>query len=294
MNKYAWLPVRTVVVAALSQFLFSAGVLADTHDDLRLVCPEPGSGEDPYYQRVEDGKIFSADGPKDLAKLLKICYNMMLIEAISNPGCGNGVIEGDESCDGVNLDGASCESLNWNGGGVLSCNENCIFDTSNCIPTCDDGILNGDETGIDCGGGTCSSCSNGELCVSDSDCTSGICDSGVCVYDIQCGQPCDGGDLDLCEEGVNECTSNSLLCSDDSGDNQELCNGLDDDCDGAADEGINPAPTSVCHVEICSNGTLQKVVEPDGTTCMVGQDEGECQAGQCQVPCNSQQQQCSN
>jgi parallel beta-helix repeat protein len=48
-------------------------------------------------------------------------------------------------------------------------------------PTCVDGIQNGNETGIDCGGGTCPPCPNGQGCNSASDCLSGNCSGGLCI-----------------------------------------------------------------------------------------------------------------
>lgn len=47
-------------------------------------------------------------------------------------------------------------------------------------PTCSDGIMNGNETGVDCGGGTCPPCSNGQGCLTASDCQSGNCVGGIC------------------------------------------------------------------------------------------------------------------
>lgn len=47
-------------------------------------------------------------------------------------------------------------------------------------PTCTDGLPNGNETGVDCGGGTCSACPDGQLCNLDSDCLLGSCWLGVC------------------------------------------------------------------------------------------------------------------
>lgn len=47
-------------------------------------------------------------------------------------GCGNGVIDGEEVCDGAELGGATCEALGM-GGGVLACNEKCSeLDSSGC------------------------------------------------------------------------------------------------------------------------------------------------------------------
>ncbi len=55
---------------------------------------------------------------------------------------------------------------------------------------CNDGDVNGTETGVDCGGGVCPTCDDGQNCMVDSDCTSGFCDGGTC-------QPPGSGDLTL-------------------------------------------------------------------------------------------------
>lgn len=48
------------------------------------------------------------------------------------PGeCGNGVIDGDEQCDGDELGGEDCESLDFLSG-ELFCNDDCTFDTTEC------------------------------------------------------------------------------------------------------------------------------------------------------------------
>lgn len=47
--------------------------------------------------------------------------------------CGNGVIDPNEQCDGVNLNGFTCEALG-NAGGSLACDPvTCTFDTSMCM-----------------------------------------------------------------------------------------------------------------------------------------------------------------
>jgi len=45
--------------------------------------------------------------------------------------CGNGVIDANEDCDGTNLGGATCETLN-NTGGTLNCTQTCLYDLSMC------------------------------------------------------------------------------------------------------------------------------------------------------------------
>ena len=64
-------------------------------------------------------------------------------------------------------DGSFC-SL---GGGPASCVAGlCAF-----VPTCHDGMKNGDETDIDCGGGRCAPCSSGLACQRNADCQSVFC-----------------------------------------------------------------------------------------------------------------------
>lgn len=48
------------------------------------------------------------------------------------------------------------------------------------VPTCTDGVVNGAETDIDCGGGSCAGCAKGENCDKGSDCASLVCDKGSC------------------------------------------------------------------------------------------------------------------
>lgn len=48
--------------------------------------------------------------------------------------CGNNVAEDGEDCDGSDLVGNSCITLGFGGGGTLSCDIACAFDTSACVP----------------------------------------------------------------------------------------------------------------------------------------------------------------
>ena len=65
----------------------------------------------------------------------------------------------------------------------------------------------------------------------------GNCDGSVIVdmgaYETNLlGKPCDGLDANLCKEGVYECNGAELICTDLTGDDIEICDGLDNDCDG--------------------------------------------------------------
>lgn len=47
-------------------------------------------------------------------------------------GCGDGVREEGEECDGNDLGGKTCQTLGYRGG-ILKCKINCTFDTSECL-----------------------------------------------------------------------------------------------------------------------------------------------------------------
>ena len=86
-----------------------------------------------------------------------------------------------ESCQGASnggLDGTcgyittSTDPENeCDGVGPSFCNGN-----GRCLDTCNDGILNNDETFVDCGGVICGMGANGCDCSVNSDCVSGLCD----------------------------------------------------------------------------------------------------------------------
>ncbi|HYD49175.1 MAG TPA: DUF1566 domain-containing protein [Terriglobales bacterium] len=65
--------------------------------------------------------------------------------------CGNGAIDGSEDCDLGTLKGASCASEGF-AGGVLSCTNGCVFDTSDCYAARfvdnADGTISDNKTGL--------------------------------------------------------------------------------------------------------------------------------------------------
>ncbi len=85
------------------------------------------------------------------------------------------------------------------------------------------------------------------------------------------GAMCDGGDADSCDEGVVICAAagGGTTCSDTTGNSVELCNGLNDDCDGATDEDF-PNLTMMCDggdSDSCFEGVFVCAVGGGGTTC---------------------------
>src|SRR5690606_7754687 len=86
--------------------------------------------------------------------------------------------------------------------------------TGGMIGACENEMIDGSESDVDCGGGICPRCPDGAHCNGDGDCTSHFCsgdicapcagsgdcspseycDDGVCAPDQVLGEPCDGAD----------------------------------------------------------------------------------------------------
>ncbi len=75
-----------------------------------------------------------------------------------------------EDCDDGNADNSD------------SCTELCA------APSCDDGIVSGDESDVDCGGATCETCGLGLICSSDDDCSEGSCIAEQCTLAASCDE----------------------------------------------------------------------------------------------------------
>ena len=224
--------------------------------------------------------------------------------------------------------GASCASM---GGaycdGAKACVE-CILPgdcatgvcsaNHTCAPAeCGDGVSNGQETDIDCGGPVCGKCPTGKACTKGADCIDGVCDpqTNTCSQptcsdavkngqetDIDCGGPCSDclpgkgcGAAADCTTGV--CSGNPLTCQDATC-NDVVKNGseTDVDCGGpmcgdcmngklcsvAGDclSGVcSGNPTKTCQVPNCMDG-----VKNGGET---GPDcGGVCPGCAVGLPCN--------
>ncbi len=93
----------------------------------------------------------------------------------------------------------------------------CDADAGECLEArCDDGVLNGEETDVDCGGPDCPPCETEMLCVLDTDCLSDICDDEQCV---ECVETADCGDNQTCEDIYCICSderSDEVICTEES------------------------------------------------------------------------------
>ncbi|MBM3204546.1 hypothetical protein FJZ48_01015 [Candidatus Uhrbacteria bacterium] len=116
------------------------------------------------------------------------CLNNTCQRAANTHTCNDGFQnqnESDVDCGGVCnpcVNGRSCNSN-------ADCASNrCLNGTCNPVNqvTCQDGVFNGAETDVDCGGGVCPRCGINKFCGGNADCLSGLCSSGRCVVVASC------------------------------------------------------------------------------------------------------------
>lgn len=102
------------------------------------------------------------------------------------------------------------------------------------------------------------------------------------------GDACDGPDDDLCAAGRITCSDGALVCANDdvTTDDVELCNALDDDCDGMVDEGFDLMADAdhcgycgnVCEnangSTACNAGTCRPVCVAGAVDCNMNPDDG--------------------
>ena len=130
-----------------------------------------------------------------LLTLLAVCMMMWSCDDTTKKteGCGNGLLDLGEQCDGVNLDGASCASLGYyNAAGVLACAADCRYEVSDCGGICGDGVVDGAD-GEACDGANL----NGNSCQSLGYYGGTLTCGGDCGYDVSgCAGRCGNGIID--------------------------------------------------------------------------------------------------
>jgi len=88
----------------------------------------------------------------------------------------------------------------------------CIGTPKTCAaPTCTDGIKNGTETDLNCGGGACPKCDDGKACTVAADCVSSVCTSSKCQAP-KCDDKTKNG-----TETDEDCGSSCPKCADTKG-----------------------------------------------------------------------------
>jgi hypothetical protein len=199
----------------------------------------------------------------------------------------------DNNCDGFVDEGCDCETGEeqscYSGmpassagvgqckGGIQTCDAlgqwgPCVGQVVPAPEACDgvDNDCNGqldDLAPIVCGIGACQvmapSCVNGQVGA----CTPGLPQPEVCdgvdndcngvtdEADPNVGAACASAGLGLCEPGTLSCEAGALVCNSSAGPVPEVCNGLDDDCDGQVDENLAPGGQCITGLNgVCAFG----------------------------------------
>ncbi len=137
--------------------------------------------------------------------------------------------------------------------GSCGLNNGCSSQSCTCEnPSCYDNVLNGDETGIDCGGALCNAipkrCPLNQPCGDNGDCASNNCGTGsTCEPAVCVGSPptarhvCSNGNW-VCAQGTIECGGTCYVPTDDPancGSCDNAC-GVDNSGSGGADNSLKP------------------------------------------------------
>jgi hypothetical protein len=168
-----------------------------------------------------------------------------------------------EVCDGVDND---CNGVadNGNPGGGLACATGnlglCAAGTTNCINgsvACSQNVQPGNE-----------------LC----DGLDNNCNGATDENDPGGGGACNTNLKGVCAAGIQHCVSGALACQQSVQPSNEVCDGLDNDCNGQVDNG-NPGGGAACNTgllgacaaghTVCQNGAIACVqnVQPSAETC---------------------------
>lgn len=250
-----------------------------------------------------------------LSKFCKygVCKEATCDDEIVNQG------ESDEDCGGENCDpcpdGKKCE-------GNSDCQSGRCT-AGNCT-SCEDGVKNGNEVGVDCGG-DCGACDDGSPCQRDGDCRGGKCKNGKCCTPNRCGfcgetptETCNGKDDDcdgrtdeyldrkapkcnkqdgVCRGAEGECRgSQGWVCDTQTYKNHDSayqtsgdkpCDKKDNDCDGKTDEDACPADNDPCTSEKCFAGSCSSVQGGnDGAPCGMSRSSNRDKMQYCDYRCD--------
>jgi hypothetical protein len=169
--------------------------------------------------------------------------------------CQGGTLPGPEVCDGLdnNCNGAADDG---NPGGGGTCGQTsvgvCELGTRSCVAG---QIVCQGEIGP-----------QPEICDGlDNNCD-GTADNNVT---IGVGNIC-GSSVGICNQGVTACVNGSIQCQGGTPKGTEVCNGLDDDCDGVVDNNLTDGPANPGCWNLAGNTCSFKNVSwnvPAGATC---------------------------
>jgi hypothetical protein len=187
-------------VEAGTDFSMSEDAVEESSNDTAAGETEPA--DDGAMDETADGAAATGDGATDAVPPAPHVFPAT---------CLDGVKDGDEtdidcggSCPGCGPHGfcASNADCSGNAPGCSIPNGGCFCQSlsNECVSShCEDFRLDGDETGVDCGGVLCLRCAIGTACIGDRDCASQACDaiSHVCLADPCADHRQDGMESDV-------------------------------------------------------------------------------------------------
>jgi MYXO-CTERM domain-containing protein len=319
---------------------FGSGVDADLLNSLAIAGGTAMTGTTKYYQAdnqaalesaldVIAGQVASGDCTVpgklgECAKGVKQCVNGQIT-------CGQVIFPVTETCDGRDEDcDGTIDDGNPGGGGACTTGKpgicsagtkQCQSGKLNCVQTnqpkteicnnLDDDCDGTVDDGNPGGGGSCDTGYPGECAAGTKNCKAGkiectpkkVPKAEICNnLDEDCDGTPDNGDPGggvLCASGLpgecaigeTHCLAGVVACVANRQPSEEMCNALDDDCDGVIDDGVRnacgkcgPVPSETCNgIDDDCDGVIDDGAEcvETGKVCVNGECVGSCINNEC-------------
>ena len=116
------------------------------------------------------------------------------------------------------------------------------------------------------------------------------CDGNIDEEPADVGNPCIGNRPGICSVGLSSCQNGIVICDQTQFPEAEVCDAIDNNCDGIIDDGLRNAcglcgdlPADICNgVDDNCNGQIDEdAVCPNGQSCVFGQCLSFCDANEC-------------
>jgi hypothetical protein len=181
-------------------------------------------------------------------------------------GCGGGAAATEPTPSRGSTDGSADGAGPWGGAG-----------------SCGDGVENGDETDVDCGGGCARKCGAGKGCETAADCDSGMCSANVCQSPSTCSDNLENG-----SESDVDCGGG---CPKKCADGKQCVTASDCESGVCMDAKVCAAPSCTDTVKNgtesdadCGGGCPDPCSDGEGCVLPADCESGVCKANQCQAP----------